>query len=357
MADDWCESILFQNTQIPNKMVSELKIDEVDVKLPGNGSFFQPHQEGKLKLLVGTWNVGNAQPDEEQMKNWIPDGGGDFDMIIVGVQECSYSTKDDTTKAEMDQMLDEYTRDLDDLQGPTHSFRDLKAKRLASRESKEAGASEMPSAGGSRLQKERRRSSSILENVVGDDADEETAKTKIIKEQMTASKTVRNDKSHMHFDRLLDLIIGMTHARVAMQHGGPMRLCVFVRKAIIHEVTDVQQDSEYTGILHVGFNKGGLGISLNVGGTSLCFVSNHLAAHQEKVRPSQHPGIPTSQHPSILASYHPSIPAICRGIGEAVDPEWGPQRPQRMGRCPTCPSVTVTRYMAPPLLVYALVVW
>jgi hypothetical protein len=32
-----------------------------------------------------TWNVGNAQPKEEEMKEWLPENPS-FDLIVVGTQ-------------------------------------------------------------------------------------------------------------------------------------------------------------------------------------------------------------------------------------------------------------------------------
>lgn len=45
-----------------------------------------------LKLLTGTWNAGNARPPPD-LRPWIPLGGGDFDLIVVGFQECTFKNK------------------------------------------------------------------------------------------------------------------------------------------------------------------------------------------------------------------------------------------------------------------------
>jgi hypothetical protein len=36
-----------------------------------------------LKVLVFSWNVGNKMPDEAELALWCPEGGGDFDLIVV----------------------------------------------------------------------------------------------------------------------------------------------------------------------------------------------------------------------------------------------------------------------------------
>lgn len=48
-----------------------------------------------LKILVASWNVGNAMPpkDPKLIHEWIPEGGGDFDVIVIGLQESSYREK------------------------------------------------------------------------------------------------------------------------------------------------------------------------------------------------------------------------------------------------------------------------
>jgi hypothetical protein len=40
-----------------------------------------------IKVLVFSWNVGNAQPKEEELAQWCPQGGAAFDLVVVGTQE------------------------------------------------------------------------------------------------------------------------------------------------------------------------------------------------------------------------------------------------------------------------------
>jgi len=42
-------------------------------------------------VLCFTWNMGDAKPLEEELEHWLPKEGADFDLIAIGVQECSYS--------------------------------------------------------------------------------------------------------------------------------------------------------------------------------------------------------------------------------------------------------------------------
>jgi hypothetical protein len=63
---------------------------------------------------------------------------------------------------------------------------------------------------------------------------------------------------------------------------GQMHLALLCSHALLPFVSKVEFQSEATGIGHVVGNKGGLAISCEVAGTSMCFVSAHLAAHQDE---------------------------------------------------------------------------
>lgn len=49
----------------------------------------------QLKILVASWNVGNTMPpkDSKLLNDWIPEGGGDYDVIAVGLQESTYKNE------------------------------------------------------------------------------------------------------------------------------------------------------------------------------------------------------------------------------------------------------------------------
>eukprot|EP00004_Rigifila_ramosa_P024224 TRINITY_DN6954_c0_g1_i3.p1 TRINITY_DN6954_c0_g1~~TRINITY_DN6954_c0_g1_i3.p1 ORF type:complete len:684 (-),score=134.78 TRINITY_DN6954_c0_g1_i3:8-2059(-) len=64
---------------------------------------------------------------------------------------------------------------------------------------------------------------------------------------------------------------------------GGIRLFVFARTVHKQYIKDIQSDKEATGVAGVGFNKGGVGVSLRFYDTRMCFVNCHLAAHQDKV--------------------------------------------------------------------------
>eukprot|EP00911_Craspedida_sp_UC1_P001695 UC1_evm1s1287 len=63
-----------------------------------------------------------------------------------------------------------------------------------------------------------------------------------------------------------------------------MRLVVFARESLRARISHVQTSTVATGIANKVGNKGGVGVSFFVGGSSLCFINSHLAANAEKCR-------------------------------------------------------------------------
>ena len=50
------------------------------------------NKEKEIKLFCGTWNMGNAKA--VGLEQFIPEGGGGYDIIVIGLQESSYINKD-----------------------------------------------------------------------------------------------------------------------------------------------------------------------------------------------------------------------------------------------------------------------
>ncbi len=90
----------------------------------------------------------------------------------------------------------------------------------------------------------------------------------------------RHQKMNDHFDQEV-----MSHARqqnyvlAKKIHLVEMRLLVLVHKRCPFNSKLIASDKEATGIGHVYGNKGGLCVKIEIEGTSLCFISCHLAAH------------------------------------------------------------------------------
>ena len=58
---------------------------------------------------------------------------------------------------------------------------------------------------------------------------------------------------------------------------------VFAHRAILHLVSDVKSVAVATGLCDKLGNKGGIGIAMAVGRTKMCFLTAHLAAHQNQM--------------------------------------------------------------------------
>ena len=186
-------------------------------------------KQGDFKLMVGSWNVGNNQMEEDQMKFWVPEGGGGDDMIVVGVQECSYKLKGDKTKDEIDEMLQEYTEDLDDV------ALKLAGGEEAAKENDAKLALRTPS---------RKRRSSVDGIMARGVAEGKSAEDQIKQEKIEAAAQVRNDKSHSHFERCIELALGLNYVKVEGLHGGPMKIICYAHKKIQPFITEVESNYE-----------------------------------------------------------------------------------------------------------------
>jgi hypothetical protein len=79
---------------------------------------------------------------------------------------------------------------------------------------------------------------------------------------------------------------------------------VFAHKAIHHLVTQVQSHAVATGIMDTLGNKGGIGISMNVQGSSFCFLTSHLAAHSKKMDRRTDEFVKISKEMSLVLGHH-----------------------------------------------------
>eukprot|EP00051_Salpingoeca_urceolata_P001310 m.39953 g.39953 ORF g.39953 m.39953 type:complete len:1013 (+) comp11326_c0_seq1:218-3256(+) len=76
--------------------------------------------------------------------------------------------------------------------------------------------------------------------------------------------------------------IGDDYQQVALVSLWQIRIAVFAKSSVFHEISHVQTSSVATGIANALGNKGAVGVSMFIGGTSLCFINCHLAANAEK---------------------------------------------------------------------------
>eukprot|EP01049_Picozoa_sp_SAG25_P005295 SAG25_NODE_358_length_9173_cov_7.599515_5_plen_229_part_00 len=70
---------------------------------------------------------------------------------------------------------------------------------------------------------------------------------------------------------------------VGAYEAGAIRSLVAVNKRHLHAVTHVEAERCATGVAHLGFDKGSVGISFLIYRSRVAFVNSHLAAHHERV--------------------------------------------------------------------------
>ena len=73
------------------------------------------------------------------------------------------------------------------------------------------------------------------------------------------------------------------YTMICEKHLVGLLLCIFVKKNLVTKINDVRTCSTGVGIMGVLGNKGGIGVSMNIYDSNVCFISSHLAAHTENV--------------------------------------------------------------------------
>ena len=87
-------------------------------------------------------------------------------------------------------------------------------------------------------------------------------------------------QQHFHFIEKIANTLGDQYIKVEVCFLMQMRLAIFVLQTHRRAIQHIEKSQEACGIAHVGGNKGGLVVKLSLYGTSLCFISCHLAAHE-----------------------------------------------------------------------------
>lgn len=208
-----------------------------------------------LKLLVCSWNVGNAQPPKlrSKLQQWIPEGGGDFDVIAVGLQESSYREKHGDEKEDQARDTEDTVKadDSDDEEvGPNDDEVNVVEEELEEEEDEEVphptdeveeGETKTPDM----VIVKRSRSKKSMLKV-----------TKIVK-QMSSNirETVATVAEVLEYPFLKQLVqhVGENYSLVAKVELMEMRLFVFALAK--HNVTQVEKLSVPTGLGSVIGNK------------------------------------------------------------------------------------------------------
>ncbi|KAK1928265.1 Phosphatidylinositol 3 [Phytophthora citrophthora] len=267
-----------------------------------------------LKILIASWNVGNTMPpkDSKLLKDWIPEGGGDFDVIAVGLQESTYKRKkvsenlvraenaDDEEEEEneadlttLNSVLD--TTDVDDVEEEeeeeeNESNAESVLKRPGSQSLSNPDGSTSPStrSGGHLSSFSESSSQTAIGTAKSSDVIVKRSRTKKSMRKMTRmvrqlSNNLRDSKGDAldyPFSKQIYLHLGDSYVLAGKVELMEMRLFVFVHER--NNVCEVEKLAVPTGLGSVIGNKGGLLFKCVVENTSLCFASCHLAAHQDQ---------------------------------------------------------------------------
>ncbi|GLD93678.1 hypothetical protein PINS_up002283 [Pythium insidiosum] len=273
-----------------------------------------------LRVFVGSWNVGNAMPPKRQatLSAWIPLGGGGFDVLAIGLQESSYREKSASeTERESTRRASRISAEaaasaaaLAEMHGqgesPEQEDDDEGEEEEEEEEEEEDGEEDgddddedgdgeddgeededgeedqgaPEEAGDDRPREQPSPSSAVaVAPLPAESGDVMVTKPrrKKKKKRLRAKKSIRKVSRLV---RQLYLHLGAQYALVGKVELMEMRLFVYVH--VKHSVSQIEKLSVPTGIGSVLGNKGGLIFKCVVQNTSLCFVSCHLAAHQDQ---------------------------------------------------------------------------
>lgn len=244
-----------------------------------------------VRLLCATWNVGNAKPDSD-LSPWIPPNGEGFDLIVVGCQECTWGAGRARRGAEAEDDDDpEDGAAIAARPGDTPTGADADDSRARPVGAPTADEILPPGAPASQsapaplaptlpVGLESARSSrgivtAATEGFSGGGFLSAIANTaSFITGQSAAAASC-------DFFGIVQRHVGAGFALAQSLLLWQTGVMVFVRRSLAPLISNIESGAEATGLLGVAPNKGGCAVALRVGGTSLCFISCHLAAHMK----------------------------------------------------------------------------
>ncbi|KAG7381364.1 hypothetical protein PHYPSEUDO_006069 [Phytophthora pseudosyringae] len=284
-----------------------------------------------LKILIASWNVGNTMPpkDSKLLNDWIPEGGGDFDVIAVGLQESTYKNEkvsenlvradswhgssskvddqddeeNDTDYPALDSAID--TKEIEEVEEEEEEEEEEEAddnkptikKSGTQRSSSNADENNSPSSeairnGRAGVQFSSATSEPSDSNAIGSNksSDVIVKRSRTKKSMRKMTRMVRQLSSNLRdtmgdaldypFSKQIYQHLGESYVLAGKVELMEMRLFVYVHER--NNVCDVEKLAVPTGLGSVIGNKGGLLFKCVVENTSLCFASCHLAAHQDQ---------------------------------------------------------------------------
>ena len=258
-----------------------------------------PSGEPPLRVLTCSWNCGNAPVAD--LSPWIPKGGLGYDIIAVGLMECTFTEKtakkskklaesggqsDKANEAEEDDddaegetpMVEEAQKEeqmLDVLKGSTlgkKSYKNINIKDITVSSVFSAVTDAASSAAASVTSKVQTLSDAVMNSGV------QGAVSVLATDLSSMGTCATMDVIKEHVGKGFECVVSMLMVQIG--------LLVFVRRkgdnCPVVDKTKIFTHSEGTGAFGMAPNKGGNVARIVVGGTtSITFIATHLAAHMK----------------------------------------------------------------------------
>jgi len=246
-------------------------------------------------VLTCSWNCGNAPVND--LSPWIPKGGLGYDVIAVGLMECTFTEKAAKKSKKLAESggqsdkANEAEEDDDDAEGETPMVEEAQKEEQM-----------LDVLKGSTLGKKSYKNINIKDitvssvfSAVTDAAASVTSKVQTLSDAVMNSgvqgavSVLATDLSSMGTCATMDVIkehVGKGFECVVSMLMVQIGLLVFVRRkgdnCPVVDKTKIFTHSEGTGAFGMAPNKGGNVARIIVGGTtSITFVATHLAAHMK----------------------------------------------------------------------------
>jgi len=112
------------------------------------------------------------------------------------------------------------------------------------------------------------------------------------------------------WEKYLRDVVGDSYIPIRSQTLQAIHLIIFVHKSLVNYVTNVRSGAVPTGLGNIMGNKGGVGISFEIFGSSIVISNSHLAAHQHAVTRRNEDFSNIEEHlPIVLAKAKPRRPS------------------------------------------------
>uniref|UniRef100_A0A7S1UE04 C2 domain-containing protein n=1 Tax=Phaeomonas parva TaxID=124430 RepID=A0A7S1UE04_9STRA len=254
------------------------------------------HAVRRIKVLCCSANIGNAPPDD--LSKWLPADAHGADIVAIGVQEATWGaaaakSEEKRRRAASDltgqeeakysrnrkYTMDEYDdddEDEDDEDDEAYLAPEAAPEFIKS-SSELAGDFGGENAAGQEIPEINTADTISRRFIAHLNATKATENTRLVSRKgLDLSCTGIGAKTIKRFQ----YASGYPYVLLAARRAGQMRLYLFAKPAVVEMAREIETHSENTGLAHLAANKGGQLIKLRIRGTTLCFVSSHLRAHE-----------------------------------------------------------------------------